>query len=73
MSELDDAIARLDRAVARLEAAPGLTRAGDGMAAARIAAASAAEEQRVQQLTAAIVNRVEAALDRIGQALGEDG
>jgi hypothetical protein len=73
MSELDDAIARLSRAVARLEAAPGLSRAGDGMAAARIAAASAAEDQRVQELTAAIVTRVEAALDKIGQALGEDG
>jgi hypothetical protein len=72
MSELDDAIARLDRAVARLESAPGLNRPDPAPELARIARENAAEGERVQQLTTAIVTRVEAALDKIGKALKEE-
>ena len=72
MSELDDAIARLDRAVARLEQAPGLHRPDPAPELERLARESAAEGERVQQLTSAIVTRVEAALDKIGKALKEE-
>ncbi len=79
MSELDDAIARLERAVERLEAAPRLNQpepAGEDvvrLAEARLAQDRAAEDERVRQLTAAIAARVEAALDKIGLVLREDG
>ena len=83
MSELDDAIARLERAVARLEAAPGLDRpSGEApsvenpdllAAVARLEGERVAEGERVRELTAAIATRIDAALDRIGQVLGEDG
>jgi hypothetical protein len=76
MSELDDAIARLDRAVARLEAAPGLSRPDPAPELAQMAREHAqeraAEGERVQELTSAIVTRVEAALDKIGKALKEE-
>ena len=72
MSELDDAIARLDRAVARLEQAPGLDRPDPSPELARLVREGAAEGERVQQLTSAMVTRVEAALDKIGKALRED-
>ncbi len=72
MSELDEAIARLDRAVARLEAAPRLNRPDAAPELARLARENAAEGERVQQLTSAIVTRVEAALDKIGKALKEE-
>jgi hypothetical protein len=66
MSELDDALALLERAVTRLEAVPRL---GDGDAVARQAAERAAEDQRLEEATAAIVARVDAALAKIGQVL----
>jgi hypothetical protein len=72
MSALDDAIARLDRAISRLEAAPGLNRPDAAPELARLTRENAAEGERVQQLTSAIVTRVEAALDKIGKALRED-
>ena len=76
MSELDDAIARLDLAVARLEAAPRLNQPAVALESARLATdlarQSATEDERLQQLAAAIVTRVEAALGKIGQALGEE-
>ena len=82
MSELDDAIARLDRAVARLEAAPRLNRprraAPELRAQARERAAEGERRPRARrggrrrQHLPAIVTRVEAALDKIGQALEED-
>jgi hypothetical protein len=73
MSDLDDAVLRLERAVARLERAPRLSRPDPAVAeAARLVEESAVEDVRVRQLTSAIASRVEAALDRIGQALGEE-
>jgi hypothetical protein len=66
MSDLDDALALLERAILRLEAAPLL---GDSDANARLAAERVAEDRRVTEVTAAIVARVEAALDKIGQVL----
>ncbi|HYM72994.1 MAG TPA: hypothetical protein VET89_08440 [Stellaceae bacterium] len=68
MSELGDALVMLERAVTRLEAVPRL---GDSDAAARLAAERAAEDQRLEAAAAAIVARVEAALDKIGQVLGD--
>lgn len=68
MSELGDALVVLERAVTRLEAVPRL---GDSDAAARLAAERAAEDQRLEAAAAAIVARVEAALDKIGQVLGD--
>jgi hypothetical protein len=74
MSDLDDAVLRLERAVARLERAPRQNRPDPAAVAeaARLAEESAAEDVRVRQLTSAIASRVEAALDKIGQALGEE-
>lgn len=66
MSELDDALAQLERAVLRLEAAPQL---GDSDAGARLQAERAAESARIEQTAAQIVERVEAALAKIGRAL----
>lgn len=66
MSEIDDALARLERAVTRLEAA---SLAGDAAATARLAAERVAEDRRIAEVAAAVVARVEAALDKIGQAL----
>jgi hypothetical protein len=66
MSDLDDALAQLERALLRLEAAPLL---GDSDANTRLAAERAAADQHLDELTAAILARVEAALDKIGQAL----
>lgn len=70
MSELDDALALLERAVTRLEAVPRL---GDSDAVARRAAERAAEDRRLEETTAAIVSRVEAALAKIGQVLDGEG
>jgi hypothetical protein len=70
MSDLDDVLALLERAVLRLEAAPLL---GDSDAAARLAAEQAEEDRRIDEAAAAIVARVEAALDKIGQVLEGDG
>jgi len=69
MSELDDALAVLERAVTRLEAVPRL---GDSDAVARQAAERAAEDQRLEEATTAIVARVDAALAKIGQVLEGD-
>lgn len=66
MSELDDALAMLERAVRRLEAAP---LAAGKEAAARLAAERDAADQQLAATAAEIVARVDAALDRIGQAL----
>ena len=70
MSELDDALAMLERAVERLEVAP--LPAGKE-AAARLAAEHAAEDAKLAATAAEIVARVEAALDKIGQALDGEG
>jgi hypothetical protein len=67
MSELEEAIARLERAVARLEAA----RAPDPQLRSDPERAADGEKQR--EMTAAIVARVDAALERIGQVLGGEG
>ena len=66
MSELDDALVMLERAVTQLEAVPRL---GDSDAVARLAAERAAEDRRLEEATAAIVTRVDAALAKIGQVL----
>jgi len=65
MTDWDEAVARLERAVVRLE------ESADN--AARLAAARAAEEERAREIAAVIVARVDAALDKIGQVLGEGG
>ena len=70
MSELDDALAMLERAVTRLEAAPVLA---DREAASRLAAERENENRQVASTATEIVVRVEAALAKIGQVLGEDG
>ncbi|HML11110.1 MAG TPA: hypothetical protein VK432_09630 [Stellaceae bacterium] len=70
MSELDDALARLERAVQRLEAAPGLS---SEEIAARLAAEHQAKDENLAATAAEIVARVEAALDKIGQVLHEQG
>ncbi|MBV9861251.1 MAG: hypothetical protein JO267_03790 [Alphaproteobacteria bacterium] len=69
MSELEEAIAWLERAVARLEAAPGLAQLdpaasdsyGDGQQAAAL-----------RSLGAQLVPRLDAALAKIGQVLGDE-
>jgi hypothetical protein len=66
MSDLDDALSLLQRAVLRLEAAPLL---GDSDAAARLAAEQAAEDRRIEETAAAVVARLDAALDKINQLL----
>lgn len=68
MSDLDEALARLERAVTRLEAASAL----DPAASARRASGQAETDRRATDLTAEIVARVEAALDKLGQALDAD-
>ena len=68
MSDIDDALAALDRAVARLEVAVE----GERSANARLGAERAAGDRQVAETTAAIVARVEAALDKIGAALEGD-
>jgi hypothetical protein len=70
MSDLDDAFAELQRALLRLEAVPQL---GDSDAAAVLQAQRAADAARIEATAAQIVARVEAALDKIGQVLKEDG
>jgi hypothetical protein len=70
MSDLDDALAMLERAVQRLEAAP---LAAGKEAAARLAAERQAGDQKLAATAAEIVARVEAALDKIGQALDGEG
>jgi DNA polymerase I-like protein with 3'-5' exonuclease and polymerase domains len=70
MSDLDDALAALERAVSRLEAAPARP---DGDAPARLAAERDAENQQIEATAADIVARVEAALAKISQVLGEEG
>jgi len=70
MSDLDDALAELERAVLRLEAVPQL---GDSDAAAVLQAKRAAEAAKLEETAAQIVARVEAALGKIGQVLGEKG
>ena len=59
MSALDDAILRLEEAVARLEAAsdPGKR---------------AAEDERVAAVAAAVAERIDAALVKLGQLLGRE-
>jgi hypothetical protein len=69
MNELEEAIARLARAVARLEAAPILT---EDRVGAHPQAAAEGELGRRREVAAAIVARVDAALDRIGQVLGSE-
>ena len=56
MSELDDAIARLEQAVARLEAASTQID-------------RAAEDEQVAAIAAALAERIDAALARLGQLL----
>ncbi|HEX3952744.1 MAG TPA: hypothetical protein VHW90_04165 [Stellaceae bacterium] len=56
MSELDDAVAILERAVARLEAASDPTK-------------RAAEDERLAAVTAAIGQRLDIALAKIGHLL----
>jgi hypothetical protein len=68
MSDLDDALAELERAVLRLEAVPQL---GDSDAAAVLRAQRATEAAKLEETAAQIVARVEAALGKIGQVLGE--
>jgi hypothetical protein len=68
MSDLDDAIAELERAVLRLEAVPQLC---DSDAAAVLLAKRAAEAAKLEETATQIVACVEAALDKIGQVLGE--
>jgi hypothetical protein len=70
MSELDDALARLERAVRRLEAAPGLS---SQEMTARLAAEHEAAGEKLAATAAEVVARVEAALDKIGQVLHEQG
>jgi hypothetical protein len=70
MSELDDALAMLQRAVARLEAAPVLA---DRETAVRLAAEREAEHRQIAATAGEIVQRVEAALARIGQVLDGGG
>ncbi|HVC54705.1 MAG TPA: hypothetical protein VND95_02050 [Stellaceae bacterium] len=60
MSELDDAIARLEQAVARLDAAARETRRG-------------ADDERVAAIAAAIAQRLDAALAKLGQLLEREG
>ncbi len=70
MSDLDDALAMLERAVSRLEAAQ---ESAAGAAAARVDAARDAEHRQLEETTAQIVARVEAALAKIGQVLDANG
>jgi hypothetical protein len=70
MNELEEAIARLERAVARLEAAPA---PAENRGGADPPAGYEPNGERRRELTAAIVARVDAALDRIGQVLGSEG
>ena len=60
MSEFSDAIARLERAVARLEAAAAREPRGE-------------EDAQLAAATAAIADRLDAALAKLGQLLEQEG
>jgi hypothetical protein len=73
MRELEEAIARLERAVAWLEAACQHAESRTGLVAGAPAAVEpAADGDRQREVTAAIVARVDAALERIGRVLEGD-
>lgn len=73
MTRLEEALGRLERAVARLEAARGIARGEGEPPDARRSAASEAENLRLHEIAGEIAARVDSALARAGQVLGEEG